>query len=159
MLFKSEATALSQMTVGDIMTEDVVTLMIDETMDLAETLMKIGRIRHLPVVDDRGILKGLVTHRDLLRVSVSEVIHLSQKERTDILSNIPVRKVMRTELASTTRDTPLIEAAEYITTHKYGCLPVVDDEGVLVGLITEADFVSLTIRLLKLAEAIAHDAD
>ncbi|RMD97617.1 MAG: CBS domain-containing protein [Deltaproteobacteria bacterium] len=155
MLHKAEARALCELTVADIMTEEVVTLNEDEFMDLAETLMEIGRIRHLPVVDANGVVKGLVTHRDLLRMSISEVVDLDAEERKEILSNIPVVQVMRKEVMLTSPETSLLEAARFMQEHKYGCLPVVDEEGVLVGIVTEADFIGLTIRLLELARKMA----
>ena len=159
MLHKSEAKTLSELTVADIMTEEVVTLNEDEYMDLAGTLMEIGRIRHLPVVDREGVVKGLVTHRDLLRMSISEVIDLDAEERMEILSNIPVAQVMRKEVMLTHPETSLLEAAEFMQEHKYGCLPVVDQKGVLVGIITEADFIGLTIRLLNLAQSMAQSSE
>ncbi|RME43508.1 MAG: CBS domain-containing protein [Deltaproteobacteria bacterium] len=159
MLHKAEARTLCELTVADIMTEEVVTLNEDESMDLAETLMEIGRIRHLPVVDANGVVKGLVTHRDLLRMSISEVVDLDAEERREILSNIPVAQVMRREVMLTSPETSLLEAARFMQDHKYGCLPVVDEEGVLVGIVTEADFIGLTIRLLELARKMADASD
>ena len=141
---------LTDLTIQDLMTTDVVTLADTENMNLASMIMRIGRIRHLPVVDGNNKLKGLVTHRDLLRVSVSDVADLSQKERRELLKAIPVREVMRSEVLSTHPDTPLLEAARHILAHKYGCLPVIDKQGHLIGLVTEADFVKMMVRLLEM---------
>ena len=136
------------LTVADIMSHQVVTLSEFEDMDLAGLIMSQGRIRHLPVVDDAGRLVGLVTHRDLLRVSVSDLADLARDERRGLLRGVPVREVMRRDVATTTRDAPLAEAANRLVDHKYGCLPVVDVNEQLVGIVTEADFVRLTARLL-----------
>ncbi len=56
--------------VRELMTTDVVTLEVDESLDVADTVMNLARIRHLPVVND-GRLVGLVTHRDLLAAQAS----------------------------------------------------------------------------------------
>ena len=139
------------LTVADIMTVPVVTLADYEDMDLAGSIMSEGRIRHLPVVDDGGHLTGLVTHRDLLRVSVSDLSSADTERRRDVLRRVPVQRVMQRELRSVAPEMPLQRAARLLLEHKYGCLPVVDTGNKLGGIITEADFVALTVKLLALS--------
>ena len=136
--------------VGDLMTPEVVTLAVFEDMAVAAQLMREGAIRHLPVVDDEGKLVGLVTHRDLLRVSESSERPLSDEERTARLTSLPVRDVMHRDVLIAYEGDPLEEAAQRMIARKVGCLPVVDARARLVGIVTEADFVALTIRLVAL---------
>jgi CBS domain-containing membrane protein len=133
--------------VRDIMSTDLVTLDEDETLQLAELAMQHGRIRHLPVVS-KGALTGLVTHRDILKAQVSSLADVSQKDLADLKLSIPVRKIMATDIKTVEPETPVIEAASLLKSHKFGCLPVVED-GQLVGIVTEADFIDLAIRALK----------
>ena len=56
---------------------------------------------------------------------------------------------MRTEIATTTESTKLIEAIKMMMQNKFGCLPVVDSENNLTGIITEEDVSRLAIRLLE----------
>jgi CBS domain-containing membrane protein len=136
------------MKVAQIMSRDVVTLGADDPIVAAEELMGLRRFRHLPVVEGRDILVGLVTHKDLLRASLNSgprVEQLLQKAR------MLVREMMRKKVVTVTPDTPLTEAARLMVEHKYGCLPVVEGSK-LVGILTEADFLKMVRSLLAHAE-------
>ncbi len=142
----SEGRALGQLTVGDLMTRDVVTLAEHEDLDLAGIIMRLGRIRHLPVVDAEGRLRGLVSHRDLLRAQIGAGDGPGAAQAQ--LARVAVSEVMQRDVTSVPGDRPLDEAARLMIEHKYGCLPVVDADGRLVGIVTETDFVRLTMRLV-----------
>ena len=140
--------------VSDIMTADLVTLEEHEDLSLADSIMALGRIRHLPVVTD-GALVGLVTHRDILAShaarpqagdSVAEATAETAARRRVLAGDIMTR-----EVRTVSPETTVLDAARIIHEHKLGCLPVVDG-GKLVGIVTEADFVQLVIRGLE-AEA------
>ncbi len=132
--------------VADIMSREVVTLAEDDTLTEARSCMERGRIRHLPVVRD-GRLVGLVTHRDLLAASLSVFAEVSQSEQRHIFSRIPVRELMH-DAVTVGPDTLVRDAARILIESKFGCLPVVDGHGALVGIITEADFLRLTVQML-----------
>ena len=56
---------------------------------------------------------------------------------------------MHRDVVTVSPDLGVAQAASILLENKYGCLPVVDGEGVLVGIVTEADFLRLTVRLLR----------
>ena len=137
----------TQMEVGDLMTTDVVTLTEDETLAHAQRWMARGRIRHLPVVrGDR--LAGLITHRDLLAASFSIFAEVEPNEQRRIFSTVRVVEAMHRDVVSVSPDLGVSQAARILLENKYGCLPVVDDENRLLGIVTEADFLRLTVHLL-----------
>ena len=72
-----------EVVVGDLMSSELVTLAEHESLDLADEIMKLARIRHLPVVNNNRLV-GLVTHRDLLRAQVSSLTELSDEEREEL---------------------------------------------------------------------------
>lgn len=137
---------MAQLTVADLMSRDVITLEKDENLNLAEEVMRLGRLRHLPVVD-RGRLMGLVTHRDLLRCQASSLAALTREARREIQRSIRAEDIMTTDVITVTADTVAVEAARLMRRHKIGCLPVVDG-GTLIGILTEADFLDLVITAL-----------
>jgi CBS domain-containing membrane protein len=130
------------MVVGDLMTRELVTLRSDETLSIADRIMSLGRIRHMPVVDDDGRVVGMISQRDLFRGALARALGFDGDARQQALDHITVAEVMRTELHVARADTPIGEAADTMIKYKIGCLPVVDATGKLTGLITEADFVA-----------------
>jgi CBS domain-containing membrane protein len=137
--------------VRDIMTDVVEVLQLGDTLDLAQRLMRAGRIRHLPVVDGQQRLVGLVTHRKILSAWVSHGDPAHERVR-DVAREIPVEMLMEREVLTTWPDAPASDAAHLIENHKYGCLPVLDD-GKLVGIVTEADFVRYARKHFEREEA------
>jgi CBS domain-containing protein len=132
--------------VQDIMTSEVVTLKRNEKLTLADDVMHLGRIRHLPVLDDDGQeVVGIVSQRDLFRGALAGALGYAPRARRKILDTILVKEVMTTEVITTSPETPLAEAARVLMERKIGCLPVVKD-GHLVGILTEGDFVVLVAR-------------
>jgi len=121
------------------MTTPVEILQIGDTLDLAERLMKAGRIRHLPVVDGENRLIGLVTHRKVIGAWVSHGDPVRERH-ADVARGIPVEMLMEKDVITTWPEAPASDAAHLIESRKIGCLPVLD-EGKLVGIVTEADFV------------------
>jgi CBS domain-containing membrane protein len=133
--------------VHELMSTDLVTLTEDETLADAQRCMARGRIRHLPVVRG-GRLVGLLTHRDLLAASFSIFAEVDHSEQRRIFVTVPVVEAMHRDVVSVRPDLSVKEAAEILLKNKYGCLPVVDGDSNLVGIVTEADFLRLTVRLL-----------
>lgn len=144
----AEMPATQELVVADLMTRSVSTLTPTQSLPLAEALMGLERIRHIPVVDDAGHLVGLVTHRDLLSARISALAPLSDDERSTIELAVPVSKIMRREVWTIAPDALAVSAARILRDHKFGCLPVVE-EGKLVGILTEADLLALVTTSLE----------
>ncbi len=136
------------MNVRELMSTDLVTLTEDETLAHAQRCMARGRIRHLPVIRDHKLV-GLVTHRDLLAASFSIFADVDHHEQRRIFVTVPVVEAMHRDVVTVPPDLPVKNAAEILLQNKYGCLPVVEEDGTLVGIVTEADFLRLTVRLLQ----------
>lgn len=137
--------------VSDLMTSRVFTLRRTDTLQDVRSLMQLAKIRHIPVTEDGDRFVGLLTHRDLLGYAVSHLAgnQPGRARRNRIL--YLVGDIMQTDVRTVSPDTLLREAAEILYRNKYGCLPVLDGDNKLVGIITEADFLRLAIALL-------HDA-
>ena len=138
------------MQVWQLMTAEVVTLEADATLDIADDLMTLKRIRHLPVVRG-GELVGLVSQRDLFRAGLSSVLEFRQKTKKEWLHRIPVREVMVHGLITVAPDTDVEHAVNRMLDNQIGCLPVVA-AGKLVGLLSETDCMRYLQRILKIAD-------
>ena len=134
------------MKVRDLMTKDVTTLMIHEELSLADDIMTLGRIRHLPVVD-KGKLVGIISQRDLFRASLASVMRYPAEARREFLKTVVVKEVMTQKVISISPEADVKEAGLIMLEKKVGCLPVVEDRE-LVGLITETDILGYYIAKL-----------
>ena len=135
------------MLVRDYMTKDVFTLRVDKKLVIADELMKWAHVRHVPVVDQDGRLVGIVSHRDLLRASISSIeTRVAAAEKRQHLSSVTVREVMQAQVQTISPDAPVQEAAKLMRERKIGCLPVVTD-GRLIGIITESDLLRIVAQL------------
>ena len=128
--------------VRDVMTTELRTLGRNDRLAIADDVMKAERIRHLPVLDESGLLTGIVSQRDLFQSALVRALGFGTAARDKVLDTIVVKEVMTDEVETTTPDTALADAARVMAARKIGCLPVVDDD-TLVGILTEGDFVTL----------------
>ena len=128
--------------VADLMTKDVATLQRNDRLSIADDVMKLGRVRHLPVLGDDGELAGIISQRDLLHGSLAALLGYGSVARSKLMSTIYVKEAMTSDLIVVDPDTAIAEAARIMTVNKIGCLPVVKGD-VLVGIVTESDFVRL----------------
>ncbi len=133
--------------IRDLMTTPVYSLRETDTLQNARVLMEQKRIRHVPIIGADNRFLGLITHRDVLANTVSHLANIDPATQAEIDAGIPLQEIMRTDVRSLSPDEPVREAAHILYHHKYGCLPIVDG-GRLVGIVTEADFLQLTIQLL-----------
>lgn len=131
--------------VKDLMSTDVLTLGRNDKLSIADELMQQERIRHIVVLDEYEKICGVVTQRDLFRGVLFKALGYGSRLAEKMLDRYVVKEAMSKELHVTAPDTPLVEAAATMLEHKIGCLPVSDD-GKLVGIITESDFLKLFTR-------------
>ncbi len=139
------------MYVSDLMQREVVTLEASDSLDLADDIMRLGRIRHMPVVSG-GQLVGILSQRDLFRAAVSSALKFQRTAEREWLARIAVRDVMTTSLVTVVPTARLADAVQLMLDRRIGCLPVVED-GRLVGLLSESDCLRHLARLLDISEA------
>lgn len=121
--------------VSDLMSTAMITADASETVKEAHADMQVGVVRHLPVLDDRRRLVGMLSDRDVLRVVGAK-------------RNGRVADIMTRNVTTIRPDAPAHEAARMMLDLKIGSLPVVDDDGTLVGLVTQTDYLELARRAL-----------
>jgi CBS domain-containing membrane protein len=131
------------LTVGDVMTTEVVTVNRNDKLATANDVMNLGRIRHMPVLDDDGRLEGIVSQRDLFHNLLLRAMGYGSISMDKVRGQYAVKEAMSEPVMTTTAGTPLREAAQTMLQAKVGCLVVVDDAGKVTGILTEADFVAL----------------
>ena len=119
------------MRTDDSMTTFLHTVEPDLTLDAAYALMRAEDIRHLPVVSGHRLV-GLLSERDILLLA-------TPYEDQVLVPSIPVKAAMKTPVVTCRETTQLREVAAIMLDHKIDCLPVLDESGQLVGIITSSD--------------------
>jgi CBS domain-containing membrane protein len=133
----------SDATVKEIMTKEVSTLGRNDTLDSADDIMTLERIRHLPVLDE-GRVVGVVSQRDLFRSALAAALGYGEKAQKMLLRTIRVKEVMSEPAITVSPEASAKEATRLMLEHKIGCLPVVEGR-TLVGIVTETDILRYVV--------------
>ena len=126
------------MLVKDIMVKDPCILHEEDTVLRASKFMKEEKIRNLSVVNKEGKLVGLITLREIIETVLKNP------------DKIFVRDAMIKLVTYVSPEMALKEAIEIMLKNKYGCLPVVDNEKKLIGMVTEADLLKTLYKVASL---------
>ena len=136
------------MLVRDRMSSPAVTVPPKMNYIDAFALMQERGFRRLPVVNDRGLLVGIVAERDLLTAGPSAATTLSKGEANYLLGKLHVADMMSQPVITATETMPIEDAAQLMISRKIGGLPVVNAQGSVVGVITETDIFKAFTELL-----------
>ncbi|MBI3307372.1 MAG: CBS domain-containing protein [Candidatus Omnitrophica bacterium] len=136
--------------IREIMTSPAITVQIDEPFSHVEEKLRVKGIRHLPVVDDNHVVVGLITQRDLYRT-------LSPHRNEDgdsvydaaALDAFILKRIMTSNPATLTPDNMVAEAVNLMAAGRYGCIPIVDVNKKIVGIVTETNILKYLAKLLR----------
>ena len=130
----------AKLRVRELMSGEVTTLRRNDQLSIADDVMRLGRIRHLPVLDEDDQLIGIVSQRDLFRGALARALGYGAHAQQKLLGQLLVKEIMTNDPLSIGPDAPAAEAARLMLERKVGALPVIE-AGRLVGILTESDFV------------------
>ena len=133
------------MLVRDIMTSNPITIRPDSDALAAIAIMRSGRFKRMPVVDENQQVVGIVSFVDLVTVHPEDLAKQRAFTQDGVL--VRVQDVMTHPVIHVPGDFPLEEAAQLMVDHHIGCLPVLED-GRLVGIVTDTDVFRTLVRML-----------
>lgn len=126
--------------VSVIMTKNVHTVNLsDELADVVQTLKK-HKIRHIPVVDGKDVV-GIISRTDINRLTFGSLFENQDGADEAILSMLSVSQVMSSNPRLVQAATTIREVAEIFANEEFHALPVTDDHGKLVGIVTTTDII------------------
>lgn len=126
--------------VSVIMTKNVHTVNLsDELADVVQTLKK-HKIRHIPVVDGKDVV-GIISRTDINRLTFGSLFENQDGADEAILSMLSVSQVMSSNPRLVKAATTIREVAEIFANEEFHALPVTDDHGKLVGIVTTTDII------------------
>jgi acetoin utilization protein AcuB len=127
------------MRIRDIMTRHLVTVNMDEPLCNIREIFEQWKFHHLVVLEN-GRLVGVISDRDLLK-NISPFVGNAWMERQQDRNTLNRRahQIMHRNPVTVTEDMPLIEASQLLLRRQVSCLPVVNEDGVVVGIVTWRD--------------------
>jgi CBS domain-containing membrane protein len=126
----------STKTLREVMTIDLVTLQMNDTLRLADDLMNLAKVRHFPVLHE-GKVAGLIDQLDLLHASMLSIVQHREDSPRLTLGTVAIRDVMK-PATTVSASMTLHEAARLMVREDIDCVLVVEG-GQLVGLATRTD--------------------
>ncbi|EFA82694.1 putative acetoin dehydrogenase [Heterostelium album PN500] len=115
--------------VKHLMTKTIYSVSMDSTLDMALKCLNTHSIHRIPVIDDDGNLKGIITDRDLRLACDSPFLPESNEERVMKLSQHKVSQVMKNNPLTIEENSPVVDVAKLLRVSDVGGLPVVDNNG------------------------------
>jgi acetoin utilization protein AcuB len=139
------------MLVKNWMSKNVVSVDINDSMQLAIYTLQDNKIKLLPVTSD-GKLVGIVSDRDLKKASPSDATTLDMHELLYLISRIKISDLMIKDPITVFPDSTIEEAAQLLLEYKISGLPVLDVKDNLVGIITKSDIFRALIAITGLGK-------
>lgn len=131
--------------VKEIMSAPVQLVAPEDSLEKVSRLFSTKKVRHAPVCDDKGKLCGIASERDLLRKMIAE--------RPDPFIEAPppaVRDFMKHRVLTASPEAEIRFAARIMFNEKIGCLPVVDQNGSVIGIVTRSDILRTVMNVVPL---------
>ncbi|KAN0019496.1 hypothetical protein ACTFIV_008531 [Dictyostelium citrinum] len=139
----------SNLKVKQLMSKSLFTINLDTTLDVALKSLNANSIHRLPVVDNDGNLKGIITDRDLRLATDSPFLPENNEDRLEKLRLHKVSSIMKQNPVTIEDFSPVVEAAKLMRVTNVGGLPVLDKKGRLIGMVTRSDLLDLLIKVLE----------
>ncbi len=131
--------------ISTIMTKNVITLNITDSLEAAERLFKHHHIRHIPVVTGKTI-RGMLSLTDLLRISFADAVDETEDFVDTVVYNMfTLEQVMAKNLISVNSKTTIKEVAEILSKKEFHAIPVIDNNK-LVGIVTTTDLMNFLLK-------------
>lgn len=135
------------MLVSEVMTAQVVTISPDDTIAMAKELLDKRRFHHLMVVED-NLLLGVISDKDLLKWLSPYVGTDAETTRDTSLLNKKIHQIMSRRLITVQPETSLKQAIEVMVTSNVSCLPVVNAQNHLEGILSWRDLLAAAHTVL-----------
>lgn len=134
--------------VSAIMSKKIVTIAPDDSLQVVRRLFDEHSFHHL-IVAEGGKAMGVISHRDLLKNLSPFVGTLSEKSRDTWTLDKRVHQVMSRSIVWADKDTPITEAALLMAANRISCLPILDQKGRPVGIVTTFDVLRWIAEILQ----------
>ncbi len=131
--------------VSEIMTRDLFTVSMDTPLNEVSNVFKKTKVRHLPVVQG-DILKGIVSHTDILRMSFGSHFGTEERDADEaIFEMLSLEQIMAGNPVTVEANEPIKNVAEMLTEREFHAMPVLEN-GKLAGIVTTTDIIKFLLQ-------------
>ena len=135
------------MKLEEIMAKRVVTIDLDDTLDVIRKIFDEVRFHHLVVINEKYKVVGVISDRDVLKALSPYLDTISEQERDQVTLNKKTHQVMSRQPITASPEDSIERAAALLLENRISCLPVISEDQSLVGIVTWKDILKyLTIR-------------
>lgn len=131
----------------DIMTTGLITVTEQTPVREAIDILAENKITGLPVIDGDNRLVGIISEKDILIMAYHKITHTCD----EVVNSRKVSDVMTSEVISFRPDDNLADICQVIMSNPFRRVPVVDDDGRLVGLVSRKDIISFAFSKREVA--------
>jgi len=130
---------MRSISITEVMQTKVIVSNQNDSVASVEAKFRLNRIRHLPIVNDAGVLVGILTYRDLL--SYVQPRHTEEGWVFDasVLNQFILKHMITQAPTALASSDTIAHAVEIMVRDKYGCVPIVDAQNKLCGIVTQID--------------------
>jgi len=141
---------LNKVKLREIMSSPAISIRADSPFREVAKFFVQKKIRHLPVINSLQEVVGIITQRDLYKIQPPHKTEDGQWEfDLEALDGFILQNVMVSDPFTLTQDHTLADAIGPMVRHKYGCIPIVDDNKKLCGILTQFDLIKLAFEILE----------
>jgi len=139
---------LAETKLKELMSKKVISININAPFSEVPQKFQSAGIRHLPVIDDSGKFLGIMTEREMYKIhSPRKLMDGTWYYDEEMLNDVILKHVMIKDVFCLDPESAMGEALVYMANHKSGCIPVVDKNGALKGIVTQYDFIKKAAQL------------
>ena len=130
--------------ISKIMTQDVITVDVNDKLQHVNDIFAQSKIRHLPVTSEKALV-GIISRTDIMRISFGNTFEDEEMGADDaIFDMLSINQIMKHSPVTVTVDQSIVEAAQLLADREFHALPVTND-GRLVGIVTTTDLIKYFI--------------
>ncbi len=127
---------------SQVMSRGIQTLHMMDTLEAAWNLISRKRFRHVPIINEKGYLVGVLSDRKLSR----ELLNRGKLDADEVM-NLPIEEIMVCQVMTAQPETALAEIAEMFVKERIGCMPIINNKHQLVGMLTRSDILRTMINV------------
>jgi len=133
------------MRIKQIMTSKIITASTDDNLKELNKIFESSSIHHLPVINEQKQLIGILSDRDVSKAT-SPFIGTDKEREQDLESlSVIAKDIMSSEPITVSKESRIDTASILLLEHNFSCLPVIDENGILEGIVTWKDILNYHI--------------